>query len=696
MESLQDVPRIGDKTAQRFIGHFGSEEAALNAILNGDIASISEIEGIGQKFAISLVHETRGIIDGVTLTDFLKTNEAINIYERLLDVIKQFANTGYARDKLHIYIPYPSSKMNLIKQIQDTVNYYRKTADVFGKDDKFLKMLSYIKPLKSNYPSGKIRDRTILTTDENVYANLKKKYGSFVDIQIVTDSSEMLDIARGYSHAITDDYLDVDYSEDMELEYVTDLEKLQDWQIIPEKEIAFYAKNLPAVENSLDVIQCLRSNDFNFFEQMNNKDLDILRETLELIDENGDVATGTDPEIDRLGKIHERIDETVSKTVEDANAKLDKCLEESKMTLSGQDMLRVMNGSMEIQDLMRKEIYQSYQSILEEAKDSITDELKLEKQEKLFVDSLFPDEISYPIEIDDSQVNALKQDIVRRIQKKKVEHKRQISKTLHEYHDIIRELVYSVLDFDVGFAIGRFASEYNLEMPQLIDGAGIGFVKGRNLFLQSKYGDVTPIDYSLGKTSHNSDNNRHVLLSGVNSGGKTSMLELLAQCVILAHMGFPVPANVPEIGLTDGLYYFAKSKGTLDAGAFESTLTDFSVVTDNSSKVVLVDELESITEPGASAKIIAGILETLSKNEKSMSVFVSHLSELIMENTQCDVRVDGIEAEGLDSELNLIVDRTPRQNYIAKSTPELIVERLARKTSGDEQAFYNRLKNKFD
>jgi dsDNA-specific endonuclease/ATPase MutS2 len=174
------------------------------------------------------------------------------------------------------------------------------------------------------------------------------------------------------------------------------------------------------------------------------------------------------------------------------------------------------------------------------------------------------------------------------------------------------------------------------------------------------------------------------------------MLELLAQCIILAHMGLPVPAESPEIGLTDGLYYFAKSKGTLDAGAFETTLTDFSVVADDSSKVVLVDELESITEPGASAKIIAGILEKLSENKNSMSVFVSHLSELIMENTQCNVRVDGIEAEGLDSELNLIVDRTPRQNYIAKSTPELIVERLARKTSGDEQEFYKRLKDKFD
>jgi predicted choloylglycine hydrolase len=79
-----------------------------------------------------------------------------------------------------------------------------------------------------------------------------------------------------------------------------------------------------------------------------------------------------------------------------------------------------------------------------------------------------------------------------------------------------------------------------------------------------------------------------------------------------------------------------------------------------------------------------------------MSVFVSHLSELILENTTCKIRVDGIEASGLDADLNLVVERSPRYNYVAKSTPELIVERLSKKTSGGEQAFYDKLKKKFN
>ena len=54
-----------------------------------------------------------------------------------------------------------------------------------------------------------------------------------------------------------------------------------------------------------------------------------------------------------------------------------------------------------------------------------------------------------------------------------------------------------------------------------------------------------------------------------------------------------------------------------------------------------------------------------------------------------------LEARGLDKNLNLIVDRKPRYNYVAKSTPELIVERLARQADGVKRDFYLHLLDKF-
>ena len=52
------------------------------------------------------------------------------------------------------------------------------------------------------------------------------------------------------------------------------------------------------------------------------------------------------------------------------------------------------------------------------------------------------------------------------------------------------------------------------------------------------------------------------------------------------------------------------------------------------------------------------------------------------------LRIDGIEAKGLDEHLELIVDRTPQRNCLARSTPELIVRRLVERSSGDAKAVF--------
>jgi dsDNA-specific endonuclease/ATPase MutS2 len=157
-----------------------------------------------------------------------------------------------------------------------------------------------------------------------------------------------------------------------------------------------------------------------------------------------------------------------------------------------------------------------------------------------------------------------------------------------------------------------------------------------------------------------------------------------------------VPAERARVGRVDELHYHATSQGTLDAGAFESTLREFGdLVTEVSERrrvLVLVDELESITEPGASALIVAGILEALDRRDAT-AVFVSHLAREIREAAETDLAVDGIEAHGLaDGELQ--VERSPVKGSLARSTPELIVEKLA--TDGDRDAgFYRRLLEKF-
>ena len=71
-------------------------------------------------------------------------------------------------------------------------------------------------------------------------------------------------------------------------------------------------------------------------------------------------------------------------------------------------------------------------------------------------------------------------------------------------------------------------------------------------------------------------------------------------------------------------------------------------------------------------------------------MLVTHLAPAIIEASNVDdFRVDGIEARGLDADLELIVDRTPIRNHLAKSTPELIVKRLVERSDGHAKSLFS-------
>ena len=105
--------------------------------------------------------------------------------------------------------------------------------------------------------------------------------------------------------------------------------------------------------------------------------------------------------------------------------------------------------------------------------------------------------------------------------------------------------------------------------------------------------------------------------------------------------------------------------------------------------------MEAISEPEASARVISAFMDLLQDQEKTCGIFVSHLADQINNYSDKKVRIDGIEATGLDENLELIVDRNPKLNYHARSTPQLIVESLIKKSKNQEHEFYKKILDKF-
>lgn len=195
--------------------------------------------------------------------------------------------------------------------------------------------------------------------------------------------------------------------------------------------------------------------------------------------------------------------------------------------------------------------------------------------------------------------------------------------------------------------------------------------ESKNLFLPSPQ----PVTFFLDAE------NRCSMLTGANSGGKTTLLEHLLQAISCLQLGLPVDGQFSS-PLFSEIYYFAKNKGSISKGAFETLLTQMSGISPGKKTLILADEIEAVTEPGVAGKMISATAEYFI-NKNCFLVIATHLGHEIQKNLPKHARIDGIEAVGLDEQNELIVNHNPVIGKLAHSTPELIIEKMV-KTQGGE------------
>ena len=248
--------------------------------------------------------------------------------------------------------------------------------------------------------------------------------------------------------------------------------------------------------------------------------------------------------------------------------------------------------------------------------------------------------------------------------------------TVAEARGDVDRAVEAVGDVAFDLSLARFAEAYDLRRPALggpDDPLALAVAGARNLDLD----DPQPVTYAVGEqdvTPEAPSGHRVSVLTGANSGGKTTLLETLCQVATLALMGLPVPATAAAVGDFETLV-FHRRHASFNAGVLESTLK--SVVPPLSAggrTLMLVDEFEAITEPGRAADLLNGLVG-LTVDRPALGVYVTHLADELSPLPDA-ARVDGIFAEGLTDDLGLRVDYQPRFGTVGRSTPEFIVSRL--------------------
>ena len=262
---------------------------------------------------------------------------------------------------------------------------------------------------------------------------------------------------------------------------------------------------------------------------------------------------------------------------------------------------------------------------------------------------------------------------------------------LKRYWAVVEDAVERAVSLDQMLATASVMQRYGLTIPT-IGNEGDAFIGGRNLFLmkgkleggRKKEGgeeeEVKPVSYSLGTTTSvkiaGARRRNVVMLTGANSGGKTTLLTTLASIHILALLGLPVPCERAEVAPLP--IYLFRRRVTRKIGSLEHALNSLiPVFADRHRKLVLMDEFEALTEPGAAGRILGGIMNTVATGS-SLLLLVTHLARETLPHVRLPIRVDGIEAEGLDPEGDLIVDRQPKFDHIGSSTPKLIIMKLAK------------------
>ncbi len=189
--------------------------------------------------------------------------------------------------------------------------------------------------------------------------------------------------------------------------------------------------------------------------------------------------------------------------------------------------------------------------------------------------------------------------------------------------DEMRDSYGVVVDMDLIFAKAQLAREYKAVRPTLNDLGLIDIRAGRHPLIDAD--KVVPVSLKLAKDE------KMLLITGPNTGGKTVTLKLAGLFVLMAMSGLYLPAKGADISIFDGVYSDIGDEQSIEqslstfSAHIKNTIGILDVITDKS--LVLFDELGAGTDPSEGAALAVSIAEYLiSKGTKSL--VTSHFNDL--------------------------------------------------------------------
>ncbi|WP_456453246.1 MutS-related protein [Hydrogenimonas sp.] len=222
------------------------------------------------------------------------------------------------------------------------------------------------------------------------------------------------------------------------------------------------------------------------------------------------------------------------------------------------------------------------------------------------------------------------------------------------YAQLLEQTIAFVGRFDVAIATARAAQQYNYVRPEILERGEreqtLEFVGLRHPLIESREenGIYIPNDLLLGRVPEKVDHDHvtlqaggskpvtGVLLYGINSSGKSSLMKSVGMAVIMAQAGFFVPAASMRFHLFDKLFTRIVSKDNLYKGlsTFAIEMMELKNIFNRAGEgsLVLGDEISHGTETESALAIVASAVKRL-HDLGTIFIVATHLHKLTILKT---------------------------------------------------------------
>lgn len=672
IKSIREVRGVGDRVYKLLLEGFGSEKAVLEALDREDYFELLRV--LPFQKVVEIARQVHAAKHSFHYYEPFKTPEAREIYNSIISVIREHACTDYARLKIALFYP-TRDRREIKRRLEEVTKGVELYNNLKGSDLQALKrILKKIKPL--SFPEKRVSGAAVVTDDEKLYQQLKR-FSKAVDVFLLKPGED-LEFLRSYDliRVVSSGGLDHYFSGGFSRKVVACSSKVEDF--LPEWVLSFFNENIDTIDSCAEALKIIGDGKADELMEISEKIKKLKKEK------------------DKVLGAYDNLALVVDECLQEANERIVKRVEEMGISFTGREILEVLS-SMEAGEgyaSLPTELREVIAEAAREGEEECARRLGWDEDTAIF-SGLYSSEILYPLEVNNDAFLNLQAFLAEEGARIVFEKEHEAAADIKGKEGVVRDAYRRLMEADYLLALGEFAVNYGASKANLVSSLDLSFKEGkhvllRKLELQGKR-EVQPVSYSLGVSSPGSA--KVTILTGANSGGKTTLIELLAQIQIMALCGLPVLARDAMVSEVEEIYFYGRRRGSSSAGAFEALLRSMAgVLKSRASKLILADEIEAVTEPGAAAKILSALLEMFIGMGNCLAVVVTHLGEEI--KAVDGVRIDGIEARGLDENLNLIVDRNPVVNSLARSTPELILERLS-KTDKKHKEFYKAVLKKF-